>query len=122
VEQVDTEAIDNEPLQVVTAWEDSRAVLTIRGDLDLLTCDPLVNSVVDLDGALHTGDSVALDLSGVSFLDAAGYSALVRICEHMDGDGTKVVAVNPGPQVRRFLQLVVDCGYVPPFTIYYDQS
>jgi anti-anti-sigma factor len=121
VEQVDPEAIDTKQVQVVTAWDGARTVVTIAGELDLLTAQPLVRSVADLNGALN-GDAVVMDLSKVSFIDATGYSALVEISRHLDGNGSKVMAINIAPQVERFLQLVIECGYHPPFEIDYPQS
>ena len=82
---------------------DSLATVAIRGDLDLATADRTANYVTDvIDG--HDGP-VSADLSGLTFCDACGLGALIRISAYADVAGRQFELTNPSPAVTRVMRL-----------------
>jgi anti-anti-sigma factor len=68
------------------------------GEVDWETVPTLVHC---LDGAVDSGCSqVCVDLSGISFLDVAGYRALVRFGECCHRRGTVCAWLRPSNSVR----------------------
>ncbi|MBW4721096.1 STAS domain-containing protein [Saccharothrix obliqua] len=67
-------------------------VVAVGGEIDMLTAPELRTSVL---GRLDSGDTLVLDLSGVSFLGSAGLAVLVEASQHAKRRGTefRVVAV-----------------------------
>jgi anti-anti-sigma factor len=87
-----------------------RTVLSVRGELDLLSQTLLTD-------AADTGrPDVVIDLSGAEFLDAAGVRALVGAAELSRRRGGRLQIVDARPFQRRLLlQLGLDelLGEVP---------
>ncbi len=80
-------------------------VLPIRGELDLATADSLVAwGCTTIDRHVRL---LLLDLCGLSFCDARGLSALVRIANHADAAGCRYSLIAPRPQVAGILRI---CG------------
>lgn len=83
--------------------------MRLDGDLDLASGDDVADAVdVALAGLVRSSGAeaeVQLDLSGVSFIDCAGLSALLRAREvaALHGWALRVVAMSP--VVRRLLEL-----------------
>jgi anti-anti-sigma factor len=63
---------------------DGTAILSLRGELDLLCRDELADTAI---GLLGEGVLVIADLGGVTFVDSAGLSALVRARKEADRVG-----------------------------------
>jgi anti-sigma B factor antagonist len=78
----------------------SPAVVRLHGELDLAGVPRLLSALADLDG------DVALDCSGVDFIDAAGLGAFVRAHRQCAARGAELVVVDPSPAVLRLVQLV----------------
>jgi anti-anti-sigma factor len=77
--------------------------LTVQGELDLATADTLyvrARAVIDRRVRL-----LLLDLTGVSFCDARGLSALVRIANDADAAGCRYGLISPQPNVARILRI-----------------
>jgi anti-anti-sigma factor len=90
-------------------------ILTVRGELDLATADNLylraraaINRYVRL---------LLLDLTGVSFCDARGLSAFVRIANDADAAGCRYGLIAPQPNVARILQITGLDSRLHVFTI-----
>jgi anti-anti-sigma factor len=82
---------------------DGLATVAIRGDLDLATADRTADYVTDvIDG--HEGP-VSADLSGLTFCDACGLGALIRITAYADVADRQFELTNPSPAVTRILRL-----------------
>jgi anti-sigma B factor antagonist len=78
-------------------------VLTVLGELDLVTADSLylrARAAVGRHARL-----VLLDLAGVSFCDARGLGALVRIANDADATGCGFGLISPQPNVARILRV-----------------
>ena len=87
-----------------TAGPDDRTqILRVRGELDLATADSLY-----LRGRTAIGRHprlLLLDLSGLSFCDACGLSAFVRIANEADAAGCGYGLIAPQPLVAKMLRI-----------------
>ncbi len=88
-------------------------VLTVAGELDVVGAPQLRQSVMD---AVKDGNHrLALDLSGVDFVDSFGIGVLVGALKRvrlLDGD---LIVVVPEPRVRRVLEV---CDLDRVFTLH----
>ena len=77
-------------------------ILHVPEELDLATADSLAAR-----GCAALGDAwlLLLDLSGLSFCDARGLSAFVKIANHADRMGCHYGLVAPRSQVAKVLQI-----------------
>lgn len=95
------------PFSCTVVQADDRPHVVVHGELDLAT-------VAELDGALHRlhddgARAPVLDLSGVTFIDSTGVSAVLRWHIRLGGpDGD--LSVRLGPAVEDVMAL---CGVLP---------
>jgi anti-anti-sigma factor len=82
---------------------DGFAQVFIRGDLDLATADRTVRFVTDVMDR-HEG-IVSADLSGLTFCDACGLGALVRITAHAEQAGRIFELTNPSRSISRIMRI-----------------
>ncbi len=82
---------------------DGLAVVAIEGDLDLATVDRTVRYVSDIIDR-HDGP-VSADLSGLTFCDACGLGALVRIASHAEQAGRPLEFRKPSRAVPRIMRI-----------------
>jgi anti-anti-sigma factor len=78
-------------------------ILTVQGELDLATADSLyrrARAAINRHARL-----LLLDLTGVSFCDARGLSAFVRIANDADAAGCRYGLIAPRPNVARILRI-----------------
>jgi anti-anti-sigma factor len=90
-------------LELNTRTAHGCAVVSVGGELDICTAGQLeeyVRRVID-----HGHAVVMLNLSGVSFCDASGLRGLVRIGNHADGPGCRVMVAEPTPMVAKILRV-----------------
>lgn len=73
--------------------------LVVAGELDIVSCDQLRQSVEEIDATKH----LVLDLSEVTFLDAAGLRCLWEVRERAARVGKSVVLRSPSNAVLRVL-------------------
>jgi anti-anti-sigma factor len=69
----------------------------LAGDIDLDCADTLREAVNE---AAHGVQMVALDFSGVEFIDSPGTGVFVRLTLDLKSQGTPIVARNLSPAVR----------------------
>lgn len=81
-----------------------RDVLVVTGDVDLATAHDLV-AAAEAWVASGVGGPVRLDLSGVTFLDSTGVSALLEIRRSASNAGNQVIVVGQSSPVDRVLAL-----------------
>lgn len=75
--------------------------LMVAGELDLACADEFVESAASLVGGSH---ELALDLSGVEFLDSDGFRAILRLSE---GLGVHALVLrHPQKDVLQFLDII----------------
>ena len=77
-------------------------VLRAPEELDLATADGLAARGCAI--AVHAG-LLLLDLTSLSFCDARGLSALVRIANQADRAGCRVALIAPQPPVAKVLRI-----------------
>jgi anti-sigma B factor antagonist len=105
------EQLDPGPVRPGTRF---RRVVPVRGELDLATADGLAAQ-----GRAAIARRIwllLLDLTGLSFCDACGLSALVKIANHADAAGCRYGLIGPQPQVARLLRITGLDQRIPVFT------
>jgi anti-sigma B factor antagonist len=86
--------------EVETAIDGRRAVLAVKGEIDLATVEGLKEA---FDAARLSGaDEVWVDLTEVDFMDSTGLSALVSGYRALDG---RLVVICPDGAPRRALDV-----------------
>jgi anti-anti-sigma factor len=97
--------VPDEPdgLSVATTRDAGRTVLVVRGELDFSSAGHLRSELVEAtrDGA----GPVAVDLSGVTFIDSTGVSLLVESKRRLGESERDLVLRAPSERVRRVLDL-----------------
>jgi anti-anti-sigma factor len=97
-------------------------VVTVRarGELDCATA-PILGAALSDAGRIHGVHSssaarpaIRLDLSGVTFLDLAGVTALTDSRAELKAMGCALCLVSPQPNVLRLLDFAVFCGWLAP--------
>jgi len=82
---------------------DGRAVIALRGELDLATVDRVVRYVSDVIDR-HDGP-VSADLHGVAFCDACGLGALIRIAAYAERAGRRLELLRPSRALTRIMRI-----------------
>ncbi len=83
--------------------DDRTHILRVRGELDLATADRLWRLGRTAIG--RKARCLLLDLAGLSFCDARGLSALVRIANAADAAGCRYGLIAPQPLVAKILRI-----------------
>jgi anti-anti-sigma factor len=88
----------------ITVWPGHpMTAVAISGELDLATGHQLVDAV---DSALAAWPAdVELDLSGVTFCDCSGLSAILTAKRHLSGVGRNLVIVEPARLVVALVEI-----------------
>ncbi|MEV6631770.1 STAS domain-containing protein [Actinoplanes sp. NPDC051470] len=79
------------------------SVLAVTGELDRDTAGLLLDALVRAPGA---GGTIALDLAGLTFIDAAGARSLLACRSIAAGHGMMLTVRNLRPAVRRVLEIL----------------
>jgi anti-sigma B factor antagonist len=82
--------------------DEGPTVVKLLGELDLSTAHQLEAC---LDGLGADGADVRLDLSGLSFCDSSGISAMVMAAKRVRKRGGYLFIVSPQPAVRSVLEI-----------------
>jgi anti-anti-sigma factor len=83
------------------------ARLAVAGEIDLATCDSLVDAVNDAMTA--DLDALDIDLSGVTFCGSAGISAFLMVRRRAQEDGKTLRLVNPSSWIKRVFTIAWRC-------------
>ena len=79
------------------------AAVVLDGEIDISTC-PAIRRLVMV--AISGGDvQLAVDMSGVTFIDASGIGVLVAAANRARQAGGGLSLLAPSPQVRRLLDV-----------------
>lgn len=101
----DDQQTDDEGLAVSRSQVGGVHVVTVTGEVDMLT-EPTMSQAVESVIAGSDGRAVVIDLSGVSFFSSTGMSALLRAQDLASRRGISLGIVAEGTgQVLRTLQL-----------------
>jgi anti-sigma B factor antagonist len=90
-------------LAVRTEQEGRTTVMTLGGELDLVSAPRLRNAITSLRG--ESIDEVIVDLSDLTYIDSVGIGLLVASRRRLDAEGRAFSVRNPAPQVRRLLEI-----------------
>jgi anti-anti-sigma factor len=97
-------AIDPSGFSISTSDSDGRAVVTVRGELDLATAPELETVVL---GRLDAGQEVVLDLRDLQFMDSSGLRVLVTAHARAVDGGPQfaIVRAAAGSEVAKILDI-----------------
>jgi anti-sigma B factor antagonist len=77
-------------------------VVALQGELDIVSAYGLAHALVEV-----AGSTVVIDMSGLTFIDSSGISALVMARNRILADGRgQLVLTKPGGIVREALEIV----------------
>jgi anti-anti-sigma factor len=93
--------VDNGQFTAQVDIHGDQRTVHVTGELDLLTRAQMVRSCVGGDP-----QSVVLELAGLTFLDCAGYRAIVEIRKFLEQHGRSLVLANPTGEPARLLALI----------------
>jgi anti-anti-sigma factor len=79
-------------------------VLVLSGELDVVSAPELQQHLAEVLSESH--DRVMLDLNGLTFVDSAGVSVLIRAKQRAQADGRTLVLRRPTEQLERVFALV----------------
>ena len=92
-------ADDAEQLSMVVERQGGRALVRLRGELDIATAPMLAN-------ALNNASSeFVVDLADVTFLDASGLDALADASARAERDGNHLAVINADSFTQRIFEL-----------------
>jgi anti-sigma B factor antagonist len=97
----DEELIDG--IAVRTEHDGRRTIMTLTGELDLVSAPRLRNAIASLRG--EDIDEVIVDLADLTYIDSVGIGLLVASRRRLDSEGRSFAVRNPAPQVRRLLEI-----------------
>jgi anti-sigma B factor antagonist len=101
-----------DPITTSVGYRDGIAVLTVGGEIDLVTAPALEEAI---SGVVATGPAaLVVDLSAVDFLASAGLKLLAATHEKM-GESAQFAVVARGPTTRRPIHLT---GLDKTFSVY----
>jgi anti-sigma B factor antagonist len=84
--------------------DDRGAVLVLSGELDVVSAPGLQQHLAEVLAESH--ERVMLDLNGLTFVDSAGVSVLIRAKQTADSSGRILVLRRPTEQLERVFALV----------------
>ena len=83
-------------IDIETVSVSHRSVMRIRGELDLATAPDLFEAVSRVDSG-----RIDLDVSGVTFCDVVGATAIEQVLQRLRADGSHVIMIGgEGPLAR----------------------
>ncbi|HZZ98256.1 MAG TPA: STAS domain-containing protein [Jatrophihabitantaceae bacterium] len=107
VERTDTGS-GNDKLSVTCL---SRGRTALRGDLDVSGRDTLACAGREI--VTNGRGVITLDLADITFMDAAGITALIDLAQLARARGRAVVLARPSPSVQRVLAIVTALEALP---------
>lgn len=92
-------------------------VVALAGELDLVSHKRVVGRLAEV--LRRLGPDLVVDLTGVTFCDSRGLSALVRVANRARGDGGRVTLTGVPPRMARLLRMtrLHDTFHVTPHSI-----
>jgi anti-sigma B factor antagonist len=88
---------------VKTEQQGRCTILTLSGELDLVSAPRLRNAIASLRG--EATDEVVVDLAELTYIDSVGIGLLVASRRRLDAEGRTFSVRNPAPQVLRLLEI-----------------
>lgn len=100
-------------LEVDTAFEDGRTVVTVGGELDVYSCPDLRGALLALSGAGH--HRLALVLTELAFCDSSGLGILIGAYKRASAAGGGVALVEVRDPLLRTLRITGLTKHLPAF-------
>jgi anti-sigma B factor antagonist len=97
----DRELVDG--IAVHTVQEGRIAVVSVAGELDLVSAPRLRSAIASLQH--ESLDEVVVDLEGLEYIDSVGIGLLVASRRRLDAEGRRFSLRNPSPAVMRLLEI-----------------
>jgi len=98
-----------EPLQLELSCQidgDGNQIVTVTGELDIATAEQAYLYISDVIDAGETGPTpVSVDLSGLTFCDAAGLGVLARIARHAQQAGRQLKLTAARPSLLKIMRI-----------------
>ena len=85
-------------------WANGRLTVLVRGEVDHHSAKGL-REEIDHAMYLYRPETLALDLSGVDFMDSSGLGLILGRYTKLNVLGGKLVVARPTPEIRKLLQL-----------------
>jgi anti-sigma B factor antagonist len=92
------------PIDIALTSDHRLAQLDVAGELDGSTADELLGAIAHVLSGPATG-VVELNLAGLDFVDSAGIRCLLNCRAAVEVAGSRLILVEPSPQVVRVLDL-----------------
>ena len=116
----------SEPLQLELSRQidgDGNQIVSVTGELDIATAEQAYIYISDVIDASETGPApVSVDLSGLTFCDAAGLGVLARIARHARQAGRQLKLTAARPSLLKIMRITgLDRAFpelVPPAPVY----
>jgi anti-sigma B factor antagonist len=93
--------MDDSSFEVRRRDGEGEVVVEVRGELDIHSC-PALDEVF---GGMSSVDRVALDLSGVTFIDSAGLRSILQGQQAVAAAGGALVVRAPSAPTRRLFEI-----------------
>ena len=93
-----------EVLSITRSVDGQDVVLTLSGELDVISAPDLAEQLDEL--AAEACPRVLLELSGLTFVDSAGVSVLVKAKHEAEANGRLLILRSPTEQVRQVFSVV----------------
>ena len=90
-------------VEIQTTTIDDEILITVKGEVDLYSSPELRTAI--LDAVPAAAAEVAVDLSGVDYIDSSGVATLVEGLKSAREHDKKFVLVKPAASVRQVLEL-----------------
>jgi anti-sigma B factor antagonist len=97
-------------LSITRSNEDGAVTLALSGELDVITAPDLALQLDEL--AAEACPRVLLELSGLSFVDSAGVSVLVKARHAAEATGRRLILRNPTEQVHQVFSVLGLAGWL----------
>lgn len=92
-------------------------VVALQGELDIVSADGLALALVEV-----AGSTVVVDLSGLTFIDSSGISALVMARNRIRADGRgQLVLTEPRDIVRKAFEIVGLSSWIVDWSSDWDE-
>jgi anti-anti-sigma factor len=92
-----------QPFSVTVTTEADRAVVSLRGELDMSGVDRARQAIEEAEAS--SAALLVLDLSQLDFVDSTGLEVMLRAARRAHDDGRRLVVQRPSHYVKRLLEL-----------------
>ena len=98
-----------EPLQLTTTRRNGTLTVSVSGELDIATTERLrahlLGLLQEVGRGPHQQVALVIEMSRLTFIDAAGLGILVSACNHAQAQQTPLRLTGVPPAVRRLLRI-----------------